>query len=91
MKLLLKRLGCILLYNLIICFSLLGCATTKTVNIPVPISCPTPHIPPKPQLQSSKLTGNESPDVIEKSQVADIKTLTSYANRLIAILKGYGQ
>jgi hypothetical protein len=75
----------------LITFSLIGCASTKTVDIPVAVSCPTPHIPPKPQLQSAKLTGNESPDVIEKAQVTDIKMLTSYSNHLIAILKGYSQ
>ncbi len=77
---------------LVLCFALFGCATqSKTVDIPVPVSCPTPHIPPKPHLQSAKLNGTESPDVIEKAQVADIQTLINYSNRLIAILKGYSQ
>ena len=73
---------------LFLCFIITGCAT-HTVQIPIPVSCPTPHIPPKPQLQSAKLTGKESPDVIEKAQVADIESLASYSNQLIAILKGY--
>ncbi len=80
-----------LLILIIFLSSLIGCASTKTVEIPIPVSCPTPHIPPKPHLQSAKLNGTESPDVIEKAQVADIQTLINYSNRLIAILKGYSQ
>lgn len=75
---------------LIMLLSLIGCSTqSHIVDVPVPLACPTPHIPPKPELMTAKLTGNESPDIVQKAEVADLRALTNYSNELIAILKGY--
>jgi hypothetical protein len=62
----------------------------KTVQVPVPIKCPTPKIPPKPVLPISQLNPNDSPDVVVKAYVASITLLEGYNIELIRILRSYG-
>lgn len=80
------------IFVIIIMLFITACSTlTKSVDIPIPLACPAPHIPAKPQLLTANLRGNETPNVVQKAEVADIKALTAYSDQLIAILKGYQQ
>jgi hypothetical protein len=69
-----------------------ACATQsppKEVEIPIPVNCPAPQIPPKPHLPISNLAPNSSPDTIIKAYASSVELLMGYSNQLITILNGY--
>jgi hypothetical protein len=66
-----------------------ACTTSPIVNVPIPVKCPTPHIPPKPHLMIESLSKNSTPDAVMKSYVASVYLLDGYSDSLLKILSGY--
>ena len=65
-----------------------GCASTRTVYVPVS-SCPEPPLVNMPELQVPKLPQPASTDAALKAIAEDYITMKAELNRMIIILDAY--
>lgn len=83
-----KKLKTLLILLVLIFIS--GCAAGhKTIEIPVPVKCPEPTIPPFPHLAIADITEDSAPDFIARSYVITIYQLISDDKFLRMQLEAY--
>jgi hypothetical protein len=78
-----------------------GCASTapvwtppklpEQVLVPVAAQCPSPVIPPEPNLPIASLKHGDDPDTVRKAYGETIVILKGYVSQLEDILSGYNQ
>lgn len=71
--------------------ALCGCASApqplpERVLVPVPVECPRPEVPPRPQLPISELKEGAPSADVARAYAATVEALKGYAKQLEALL-----
>lgn len=65
---------------------LAGCTTTKPVEVPVPVACVQPKLPPEPNYPYQGLKKGDSPATVIKAYVATVAGQHDYIQRVKYII-----